>query len=167
MRPTCSFETGFEKRLGFARILSAGKDFAESDIDQKRGAVATLAIGSDESGLIEAVKRGAKAVVISDLTIGKKLIETMKANGTVLCLPMSMITETYGDRRVRNTYKMSKLFAYAKKQGLEVSVVSMAASKESMCSYMQLIQLARLIGAEERYARYSLSEVNRIFGRGS
>ena len=163
---SCNLEEGLERRLGFERILVSGRDITSRNVDDKKGAAEpVLAIGSDKSKLEEAIKRGASAAVISDLTIDRKLICIMANSKCALCLPMSMLTEQSGDRRARNAYKMSKLTAYARKAGVEVSIVSMAASQLYLCSSIQLIQLGRMIGIDETYGRYSLSSINKkLFG---
>ena len=47
---------------------------------------------------------------------------------------------------------------YAIKRGIRVAFVSLAGSEEMLCSPVQLIELAKLLGVKEEYARKSVSE---------
>ena len=107
------------------------------------------------------MKNGASAVAITDSYIDRKLMDTIKENKCILCMPLGTITASYGVERARNIYRMRKLFADARKRGIEVCFISMAKTPQFLNSYMQLIELAKLLGADERYARYSISEITK------
>ena len=46
--------------------------------------------------------------------------------------------------------------------GIKVAFVSLAGSEEMLCSPVQLIELVKLLGVKEDYARSSLSETNGV-----
>lgn len=151
------------KRLGFKNIFALNKDIKavghgheNQKVDENR-----IAFGMDKNQLAVLVKNGANAIAITDSYIDKKLMETIKKEKCVLCMPMSTITASYGVERSRNIYKMGKLFAYARKIGIDVCFVSMAKTPGYMNSYMQLIELAKLLGSDEQYARHSISIITK------
>jgi hypothetical protein len=59
---------------------------------------------------------------------------------------------------------VSKLFEYAKKSKIDVMFVTLARSNAFLCSCMQLVEIAKLIGAEEEYAKRSISSANSVVG---
>ncbi len=89
-------------------------------------------------------------------------MEKMKESDIALCLPTSFITCSYGLQRSRTIYLMSKLFAHAKSIKLDVSFATLAMNNMHLCSYIQLMELAKLLGADEEYAKRSMSETNRM-----
>ena len=56
---------------------------------------------------------------------------------------------------------MGKLLDYSLGIKLEVCFATFAKSNLNLCSYMQLIELAKLLGADEDYARKSISSVTK------
>jgi hypothetical protein len=162
----CDFDDTFAKRLGFKKVFTVNKDIKAVGHGSEANSTVngTIAFGKDKAQLFSLVRHGARFVAITDSYIDKKLMQAIKENKCILCMPMSIITASYGTERSRNTYRMKKLFEHARKMGIEVAFVSMAKTKEFMNSYMQLIELAKLIGADERYARYSISEINKRMG---
>ena len=160
---TCQFDEQFAKRLGFKRIFTLNKDIRavghgnENDKDLSR----SIAFGKDANQLLALVKHGAPAVAITDSYIDRKLMEAIKDNGCVLVLPISVMTASWGVERSRNIYRMAKLYRYAVKKEIKTTFASMAKSPQYMNSYMQLIELAKLLGADDKYARHSLSETTK------
>ncbi|MCW6160530.1 MAG: hypothetical protein LVQ95_05605 [Candidatus Micrarchaeales archaeon] len=165
---SCTFDSAFEKRLGFKRIFVVNRDIAAvgRGDENKQITERSIAFGKAEEQLLALVKNGASAVAITDSYIDRKLMESIRENKCVLCLPMSIITASYGVERARNVYRMRKLFADARKRGIDVCFASMAKTPAYLNSYMQLIELAKLVGAEERYARYSMSEITKSLVEG-
>lgn len=111
--------------------------------------------------MLAVIKANPSAIVFKDLHINKKVMERMKESDIALCLPTSFITCSYGLQRSRNIYLMSGLFAHAKSIKLDVSFATLAMNNMHLCSYIQLVELAKLLGSDEEYARKSLSEINK------
>ena len=128
---------------------------------QNKDIVDGIAFGKEANQLLNLVKHGARAVAITDSYIDKQLMNEIKDRDCVLLMPMSAITASYGLQRAHNIYKMAKLFAYARKMKIEVCFASTAKTPLHLNSYIQLIELAKLVGAEEAYARYSLNKVTK------
>ena len=161
---SCEIDDNLAARLGFGKILTIPKDvelieLGKRGIGNDKNVIASGPVGS----LVSAANAGAAAVLVGDAEIDKRLIAAMADNDTVLCMPLSDIMGLYGLKRSRLMFKMNRLFTYARKQGVDVSFATLARSNSTMCSYMQIIELARLLGVPEGYARKSISEVNRRF----
>lgn len=121
----------------------------------------SIVFNNGRTNLFSILSLSPKAVVFPDSRINKKAMEQMNDRGILLCLPMSMLTGSSGINRSKTMYMMSKLLDHALSIKLEVSFVTLARSSSNLCSYLQLIELAKLIGANEEYARKSISETNK------
>lgn len=160
---SCAIDAALAKRLGFKKIFVINKDVEAVGHGSENRQITerSIAFGKAKEQLLALVKNGASAIAITDSYIDRKLMDAIKDNGCVLCMPMSTITASYGMERARNIYKMKRLFVEARKRGIDVCFISMAKTPAYLNSYTQLIELAKLIGADERYARYSMSEVTK------
>lgn len=149
--------------MGYKRIFVAGKEVRIIDGNGRKNREVRncIFVNAKESNLFSILGMSPKAVAFFDSRINKKAIEQIKDRGITLCLPLSFITESSELQRSRRLYMMGRLFGHARKMGVDVSFVTLARSNEHLCSYIQLIELAKLIGAEESYARDSISRVNR------
>ena len=159
----CRIDGGMERSLGFKRIFAVNRDLRLTDVDdpKAKGSVEGVIIGANKRKLLAFARGGVRAAIVSDSRIDKKLMEQMADSGIVLCMPMSAITASAGLERTKTIYMMSSLFAHARKSGIHVSFVTLAGSSLYLASSAQLIELATLVGADEQYARYSISEINR------
>ncbi len=156
----CKVSEQLAMKLGFKKIFVINKEVSAAGAGVK-ASEPFIAFGKDKNQLISLIKAGANAAAITDSYIDKKLMDVMKENSCILCIPMSMVTASYGMERSRNIYKIKKLFEYAEKQRIDVAFVSMAKSEHYLNSYMQLIELAKLVGASDHYARISISATNK------
>ena len=161
--PSCEFEDSFAKRLGFKSIFKCASDIGLVDVDKKPSFPegSFIAIGSNKNNLIAAARAGAAAVVVSDSRIDRKLMMELREQRTPLVVPTTLITASYNLERPKRLYMISKLYSHAKKLGLDIGFASMAESKANMCSCIQIIELAKLIGADENQARHGVSAVNK------
>ena len=117
-------------------------------------------MGEAGEALNAAAKQSPRAIVISDSRIDRRLMDTMKARDVILCVPFDRILGSAGLRRSSSIYMASRLVQYAVKRGVRVSFVSFAGSEEMLCSPVQLIGLARLLGVSEEYARNAVGVTN-------
>ena len=158
---SCGAEKDFAERLGFKKLLVLGKDIQIRDLDKSKdtNAAGLIVTGSNKQRLEGAVKSGALAVEVTDYRIERKLMQTMKDREVKLLISFGALKKLEGSGRQRALYLMSKLLRTAMKMGIEVRFASMAESKLHMFSSMQLIELARLIGADESAARAGISKL--------
>lgn len=111
--------------------------------------------------VLSIISMSPRAIVFPDSRINKKAMEQMLSHEILLCLPMSMITSSTGMNRSKSMYMMSRLLDHARSIKLDTAFVTLAKTDSNLCSYMQLIELAKLMGADEAYARRSISEINK------
>ncbi len=165
---SCGADVSFGRKLGFEGIGVVGNGIVAVNADDPNAKVPegrAIAFGSAEN-MSALVRKGIAGVCISGYKIDRKLIEDMSANDCILCISTKEITNSYGIRRAKAIYRASKLFRLAKKRKIRVAFATMASSTGEMLSKIQLIEIAKLIGAEEQYARYSISEINRYIVEG-
>jgi RNase P/RNase MRP subunit p30 len=148
----------FAKELGFKKILILGKDISFSE---KFSDNVAIGISSDIKTLKQFVQHNVHAIVIKGSYIDKMLISMMHENNTILYLPLSDIMSAYNTERLKRIYYMKRLFEYTKSKKVNISFASFASNNLYLTSAMQLIELAKLIGADERYAKYSISTITK------
>lgn len=161
-----TMDKSVEDKLGFKRIFLANRDSKLINVDNEKEHITrdSVCMGLNKKRLVTASVQGAKAIIITDSRINRELMEHISRGNIVLCMPLSNITSTNGLNRTKRIYMMSKLLNHARKNKIDVSFISMARSNEQLLSYAQLIELAKLIGADEQYARNSLSIINKRLG---
>jgi hypothetical protein len=162
VRSSCNFDEKLCMKLGFKGIAKAPGDISITDAASGRivRGERNIVYGSGNL-LIGAVKKGAGAVWITDYLLDKKLLDVISDNSIPLVFPLSDIIFAKGLQRPRLMAKMSVLLKYSKKLGLGISFITLADSQKNMCSYMQLIEIAKLLGADDELARTGLSEINK------
>lgn len=144
----CSFDEAFAKRLGFEAVFRAGRSGA-------------LFIGSDMASATKAAQHGAVAVAITDFTLDRGVMAKLSDNETVLCIPIAILAKSKGLEQARLLHRAAELVRYAYRKRIDVSFASLASSRLFMESRMQLIELAKMLGATEEQARLGVGEVNR------
>jgi len=159
----CNADEKTARKLGFEKIGVIPKDIMLLDLDRKKFGGEKRCIASGSAGnLSSAVSSGVAAVYLKEPIIDKSLIAKMADNSTILCISLSEITSLYGLKRSRTMLKVGRLFLYAKKKDVPVSFITAARSDSLMCSHMQMVELAKLLGADEEYARVSIGETNKM-----
>ncbi len=143
----CEFDDAFAKRLGFERVFRA---------DGKTG----LSIGSEKGQLLKAIQRGAVAIAITDFSVDREVMAKASDSETMLCVPIAPLARTKGLEQARLLHRAAELLKYAYKKRIEVSFASLADSRLLMESRMQLIEVAKMLGATEERARSGVSEAN-------
>jgi RNase P/RNase MRP subunit p30 len=118
-------------------------------------------MGKISINLIKASRRFAKGIIPLEMEVDKRVIESIKENDSMLLIPLNHILTTYGMVRVRNIKMTSRTLEYALKRRINIGFITLASSEGQLVSYMQLIELAKLIGAPENIARSGISEINK------
>jgi RNase P/RNase MRP subunit p30 len=147
------------KQLGFERIATINKE-VRFTVPGSKNIAGSICSGPSGEQLNAAAKQQPRAIIISDCRIDRKLLATMKGKDVMLCIPFNRILESVGLRRSSSIYMTSKLANYAIKREIKVAFVTLAGSEEMLCSPVQMIELIKLLGVKEDYARKSVSEIN-------
>ncbi len=147
------------KQLGFKKIGVAESNVKIS-LPGSKNIAGSICVGPSGEHLNAAAKQSPRAIIINDSRIDRKLLDTMKAKNVILCIPFDRILSSVGLRRSSAIYMTSRLVQYAIKREIRVAFVSFAGSEEMLCSPVQLIELAKLLGAKEEYARKAVEVTN-------
>ncbi len=162
---SCTHDERFVQRLGFKRVFSAdGIGAVVQGSGTKVPQKPFIAIGHDAGWLTNMMKNGAAALVVERNDADRKLLAVMRDRDATLLVPLGPMTELFGLRRTRTMYFMHSMVKLAMKMKVRVGFASLAGSRLQMCSYMQLIELAKLVGATEGLAREALGKVNKELG---
>ncbi|MEM0149394.1 MAG: hypothetical protein QXW10_00660, partial [Candidatus Micrarchaeaceae archaeon] len=153
---SCSSADSMAKLLGYNKIMVAGRDFKLADAGKDVDVKGMVAISDSPKELIKAAKRLASAVIPFNLQPDRLLVSALRDNDVTLLIPFSIIVSARGLAMSRNLHYASKLLAYARKKKVNVGFITLARSTLYMESYMQLIGLAKLIGASEEEARLGI-----------
>lgn len=163
---SCGASPAMEAELGFRHIFLAGKEVPLLNSGKKGNFSGAIFSGTNKKLLVDASRGGARALILEDMRIDRSLIDTMVKKGTALCIPMYAVTSKEGMERSKALFLLKGLFEYVRHRGMHVGFVSLAPSRSGLCSSMQLVEFAKLIGADEQYARYSIGAVNRAIANG-
>lgn len=157
----CSADGGTVRKLGFSKIGVIPKDIGFADLSAKGNNDRNCIVTGPPGKLLSAANGGVAGIYIQDYTIDRKLIQTMADNSCVLCIALADLMPLYGLKRSKLMFRIGKLVSAARKERASVGFLTMAKSDSAMCSYMQIIEIAKLLGADEDYARKSLSVANK------
>ncbi len=145
------------KRLGYAAILTVGKSLRLGSV--KGGDNRSVLLSTDKDAA-RAVRSGGIGLIFDNYAIDGKLIAELEANDSIMYISMRQIVSNYGFGRSRSISMARKLLSYAMRKRVRVGFISFADSVDCLCSKVQMIELAKLIGAGESYARTALSQTN-------
>ncbi|MGC8669744.1 MAG: hypothetical protein ACP5TL_01160 [Candidatus Micrarchaeia archaeon] len=159
---SCNLTKETNLLLGFEKIAVANRDFVLCDAEKNANCEGGIAIGKDSKSLEKATKRDAKAVIALDFNLDMSLLESMREHDTVLLIPFSPIESSRGIALSHKLFLASRLLYNARKRNVKVGFITLAHSVVYLESYMQLIALAKLIGAREEEARIGISIVGNI-----
>jgi hypothetical protein len=165
---SCNVTKALESSLGYKRIFLSKKDIDIIDGNskyEKDDIENSIFIDFGKESINSIIKMNPSAIVFANLRLDKKAMENMRENDVALCIPTSMITSTYALQRSKTLYWTSRLFKYAKSIKLNVSFATLAKSNIHLCSYIQLVELAKLLDDDEKYIKHCISETNKSLVR--
>ncbi len=100
-----------------------------------------------------------RGVIFKGNELIKKTLEKAASNGKLVIMPVSEITQASGPTFMRNVYRLRSIFAYSKKSGAEMAIISLADGDNGLLSSMQMFELARFLGANETEAKAMLGSI--------
>ena len=143
------------ERLGYANVFSQG----EVRVAERPSGDSAYMLRSSEPGFIfKAIgDRNCIGIIFKDNIPVKKTLEKAASEGKAVIIPMTEITCSSGPSLMRNTYRLRSVLAACRKAKTPVALVSLAGSDSALLSAMQMLELARFIGAEYEDAKEMLS----------
>ncbi len=146
---SCNINDKIEKKLGFKKIYQVVINSNSKIVYQTN------------PKLIKLIKtKQINAVVSTDYNIDKNLFELISKNKIIVCIKIPNTSQKFD--LSRNLYKISKLFSYLNKNKIFATFITLSHSNQYLCSYIQLIEFAKFIGADEQYAKFCLNNINKI-----
>ncbi len=100
------------------------------------------------------------AVISTDYSIDKNLFNLLLKNNIIFIIKIPNTDQRFN--LSRNLYKISNLFTYLVKHKILTTFITLSQSNAYLCSYIQLIEFVKFIGATEQYAKFCLSNLNKI-----
>lgn len=149
------------RRLGFRRMFLVGKD-VELASDAKRLSEEGRYIvkSGDNEVLSKAIRSNAVVgVVLEGGKASGKFIEELHAHEKLLFLPVAPLVCPNRESRLRNLYNAKGILRSALMGKARVSIVTLAEDRDCLLSSMQLFEIAKLLGANDRTAGEMLTSL--------
>ena len=148
-------EAGLAGRLGFSNI------FTKEDvnvIEKPSGRMPYLLKSSEPGTIFRALDdSNCIGVVFKDNVPVKKILEKAASSEKPVVMPASELTCVSGPQFMKNTYKLRSVFAACRKAGAGMAIASLSGSDSSLLSAMQLLELAKFVGADDIAAKKLLA----------
>lgn len=146
---------GLSRSLGFERVFSA-KDIRV--IDRPSGNSAYLLRSSEPGSIFRALgDRNCLGVIFKDNVPVKKTLEKVASSEKPVVIPITELTCASGASFMRNTYRLRSVLEACEKAGVDAAIVSLASSDSDVLSALQMLELARFIGAGDAKAKAMVS----------
>lgn len=145
-------DRGLVSRLGYKRIFSENEIKVVDSLKSNNGS--KLILRSGEVGKIDRWVRDNNVIgiIIEDYTLVRKIITAIKDNDKLLLFVAGDLTDVDRNARLRNITRMRTLFKSAVHYGVETSLITLAKDCACLLSSLQMVEIAKLIGADEKQA---------------
>jgi hypothetical protein len=149
-------------RLGYERVLVAGKDIDILDNLHFNGRRKAIVRGRNVGTLMRAIKeQNVIGVMIDDnLTMGKVIAAAKENEKPIVVSTEGLNRRNYLERQ-KAIYRLRKLFRLLAKTRNEVILVTLAPDRHSLLSVGQMIEVAKFLGADEAKSRQMISTLGR------
>jgi RNase P/RNase MRP subunit p30 len=146
--------------LGYKKILS-GK---ELPVVENLSLSSQCVVRSGETGMLgRAVRRSNVAgIIIKDNELLRLAVEETVENEKLLFLPLHEILCSDTRSRMRNIYRMRGLMAFATRSRAKISLVTLAEGEPCILSTMQMLEIAKFLGANESNSKKMISTLGDI-----
>ncbi len=140
-----------------AKVLGYRKIFGrrEIEVNEVPSQHSACVVRSSEPGVLGMALRRSNVigVMIKDNELIRRTVEEAAEAEKALFLSAHELTCVETRERLRNLYRMRSLLSFAMRTGAEVRLVSLAQEDSCLLSAMQLVELARFLGAGEAHAK--------------
>lgn len=149
-----------------ASILGYKKIFLKNEIPIVNGPESNgkCIVMNGEPGMLSRALRRSNVIgiIIRDNELIRQAVEEAAENGKLLVFPIRDITCTDTRTRMRNLYRMRGLMAFATHSKAKISLVTLAEDESELLSTIQMLEIAKFLGAKEDHAREMLSNLGGI-----
>ncbi len=144
------------KRLGYAKIFPNDEISLETKPINRK--TQYILYSSDPSQVHRALKDPlCLGLALHDNTLVKKSIEQLNDNEKCLFLITSKLIGSESGSSLRSFGRARQLLASARRSGAKVALVTMANDAADLLSPLQMLGIAKLLGADDEYAKKMLN----------
>ncbi len=156
-----AFKDAIVDGIGFEKVFAIPDLPAiNADSTSKKGSAA-IYYGKGKNLMQHA--RNAIAIVPTDFEVSNLLLARLAEHNTILCMPISEILKSNGMQQQYLLHLASIAVKMAKRKKARLSVISFAESRLYVCSPIQLVAMASLLGIKEEDARLMLNKNSEIW----
>jgi hypothetical protein len=148
-------------RFGYAEIFLVGKD-AEivSDVKRLNEEGSFIVRSGNNETLSKAVRSNSViGVIVDDSKVSGKFIEELRTHEKLLFIPAAPLVCPAQENRLRNLFWAKGILRTALMGKAKVALVTLASEKECLLSSGQMLEIAKLLGANEKIAKEMLSSL--------
>jgi RNase P/RNase MRP subunit p30 len=143
------------EKLGYKKIFN-NKNITLYNANQEKKGLPYI-IEADSSELNKYIKRdNIIGIIIRDLFLDRNLIELAKQNEKFIIFKSTKLTNSSSWELIRNINKMRFVLKYCMHVDAMTAIATMAKNNDELLSAIQQLEIAKLIGADEEYAKYML-----------
>ncbi|HUB92534.1 MAG TPA: hypothetical protein VL945_01090 [Candidatus Saccharimonadales bacterium] len=146
--------------LGFKKIFSK----KELPVVDNLGYTGRCILASGEAGMLgRGLRRNnVTGIMINDSELIRMAVEEVVDTEKILVLPVHGITCGETRARLRNIYRMRGLMATATRSKAKIALVTMAEDESCMLSALQMVEVAKFIGATEAQAKKMVGAIGEL-----
>lgn len=146
--------------LGYKKIFSSKELPVLENLDSNERCI----VRSGEIGMLRrAIRRNNVAgIMIKDNELLRIAVEEAAENEKTLFISLHDILCSDTKSRLRNIYRARGLMAFAMRSKASISLVSLADSEAGLISTMQMLGMAKFLGASEENAKRIVSRLGEI-----
>gem|GEM_PF-1534979 len=117
-----------------------------------------------ESGILDRALRrnNVIGIIIKDNELIRMSVEEVKETDKLLFLSVHDLTCVDTRTRLRNLYRMRGLLSFATHSKAKVSLISLAEDESCLLSSIQMIEMAKFLGANEEQAKKMINNLGEI-----
>ena len=146
--------------LGYKKIFTRSEIPVADKLDSSQPCI----VRSGEAGMLSRALRRSNVlgVIIKDNELLRMIVEEAVVNEKVICLSVHDLTCVDTRSRQRNLYRMRGLMAFAMRSKARIALVTAAEVESCLLSSMQMMEIAKYLGAKEEQAKKILGSLGEI-----
>jgi hypothetical protein len=146
-------------RFGYRKIFLLGKDVElVSDVKRLDEEGSFIVKSGNNETLSKAVRsNNVIGVIVDDSKVSGKFIEELRTHEKLLFVPVAPLICPARESRLRSLFWAKGILRTALMGKAGVSLVTLAAEKECLLSSAQMLEIAKLLGANDKVAGEMLS----------
>jgi len=147
------------RRLGYKKIFALGKEMELcADANHPGEGKALIVKSGDEAVLVKALRNNSViGIILDNNKASGRFIEDLRIHEKLLLIPVGpLVCPDRGDV-IHSLYRAKSVLRSALMGRASVALVTLAKEKECMLSCSQMLEMAKLIGANDNVAKEMLS----------